>query len=367
MSVSRPSAGAGIGISGLTKHYGATPVMADLSLQFAPGAFTVVLGPSGCGKSTLLRIIAGLEAVDAGTVTIGGRAVEKLPPKARGVAMVFQNYALYPHMSVAQNIGYGLKLSGMPRMEREERIATVARTLGLEALLARKPFQLSGGQRQRVAIGRAIAREPQVLLFDEPLSNLDAQLRTEMRLEIAELHRRTGATSIFVTHDQTEAMTLADQIVVMNQGRVEQIGTPDEIYQRPATAFVARFIGSPPMNLIEGAVVDGTLRCADVVLGRTLAPAGRVQIGIRPERVQLGRGPFSARVGGVERLGREVIYHLKAPWGTLSAVSADLASPRAAGDTIAFGLDPQSLLLFGSNDRRLEVAAIAAEPLLTTV
>ena len=359
---SKPT-GAGIGITGVTKTYGATPVMTDLSLQLTAGAFTVVLGPSGCGKSTLLRTIAGLESVDAGSITIGDRAVENLPPKARGIAMVFQNYALYPHMTVAQNIGYGLKLAGMPRHTRDQRIATVAKTLGLEDLLARKPFQLSGGQRQRVAIGRAIAREPQVLLFDEPLSNLDAQLRTEMRLEIAQLHRRIGATSVFVTHDQTEAMTLADQIVVMNKGRIEQIGTPSEVYQRPATTFVAGFIGSPPMNLLAGVVSGGTLRAGEVMLGRTKAADGLVRVGVRPECVRLGEGAVVATLTGVERLGRETICHFRSAIGRFSAVDADLTRQSAIGATLACDLPPESLLLFGADGHLLATGVSSFAPI----
>ncbi|MFZ4533794.1 MAG: sn-glycerol-3-phosphate ABC transporter ATP-binding protein UgpC, partial [Alsobacter sp.] len=241
-----------ISIKGVHKNYGRNPVVKGVDLEIATGEFMVVLGPSGCGKSTLLRMIAGLEAITAGDIAIGGRIVNQLEPRERGCAMVFQNYALYPHMTVAENIGYALKVSGLGKAERRERVAAIAKTVGLEDFLERRPGELSGGQRQRVAMGRAMIREPQVFLFDEPLSNLDAKLRVQMRIEIRKLHNRLKTTSVFVTHDQVEAMTLADRLVVMNAGRIEQIGTPEEVYRAPATRFVAGFIGSPAMNLVEG-------------------------------------------------------------------------------------------------------------------
>jgi len=276
-----------ISIKAVHKTYGRNPVVKGVDLEIASGEFMVVLGPSGCGKSTLLRMIAGLEAITAGEIAIGGRVVNQLEPRERGCAMVFQNYALYPHMTVAENIGYALKVAGLGKAERHERVAAIAKTVGLEDFLQRRPGELSGGQRQRVAMGRAMIREPQVFLFDEPLSNLDAKLRVQMRIEIRKLHNRLKTTSVFVTHDQVEAMTLADRLVVMNGGRIEQIGTPEEVYRAPATRFVASFIGSPAMNLVEGEALGpsevgfGTVRLAVAHTG--LQPGQRVVIGIRAE------------------------------------------------------------------------------------
>ena len=234
----------------LVKTYGTTEVLHGIDLDVMDGEFVVFVGPSGCGKSTTLRLIAGLEEVTSGTIEIAGRLVNNLEPKERNIAMVFQNYAIYPHMTVRKNIGFGLRSSKMPRADKDNRIEEVAEILGMTELLSRKPNQLSGGQRQRVAIGRAMVRDPAVFLFDEPLSNLDAQLRTQMRLEIKKLHQRVGSTIIFVTHDQVEAMTMADRIVVMKDGYIQQIGTPEEVYHSPANTFVARFIGAPSMNMI---------------------------------------------------------------------------------------------------------------------
>jgi sn-glycerol 3-phosphate transport system ATP-binding protein len=234
----------------VTKNYGPTTVVHGVDLDIKAGEFVVILGPSGCGKSTLLRMIAGLEAITDGEISIGSKIVNTLEPRERGCAMVFQNYALYPHMSVAENIGYALKVAGLNKAERMARINAVADILGLKEFLDRKPMQLSGGQRQRVAMGRAMIREPDVFLYDEPLSNLDARLRVAMRVEIRKLHQRLGTTSLFVTHDQVEAMTLADRIVVMNKGVIEQVGSPDDVYHRPASTYVAGFVGSPGLNLL---------------------------------------------------------------------------------------------------------------------
>jgi sn-glycerol 3-phosphate transport system ATP-binding protein len=303
------AAAAEIILTGVTKAYDAkTVVIPPMDVSLRPGEFTVILGPSGCGKSTLLQMIAGLERVSGGKIVIGGREVQDLEPKHRGCAMVFQNYALYPHMTVADNIAYSLKVAGVSKAERSERVGTVAKMLGLADYLARKPGQLSGGQRQRVAIGRAIIREPGVLLFDEPLSNLDAQLRHDMRIELAELHRRIGATSVFVTHDQVEAMTLADRILILNRGRVEQFGTPKAIYHHPASVFVAKFIGAPPMNILA-VTGDGTaLHVAD---GQAVAQStrkGRFQLGIRPEDISVkSGGPITARIRYREDLGSHEI------------------------------------------------------------
>src|SRR5262249_50432745 len=285
---------ADISIRGLRKNFGGHEIVHGIDLDVRNGEFLVVLGPSGCGKSTLLRLIAGLEEISGGEIAIGGKVVNRLEPRERGCAMVFQNYALYPHMTVAENIGYALKVAGVGRRERTGRLARVAKTLELDELLDRKPAALSGGQRQRVAMGRAMIREPSVFLFDEPLSNLDAKLRVQMRIEIKRLHQRLNATSIFVTHDQIEAMTLADRLVVMNAGRIEQVGAPAEVYRRPASRFVAGFIGSPPMNFVPARVVSPNLLALDS--GHRLGLAGvvgslpvgsPVVAGFRPEDLRL--------------------------------------------------------------------------------
>jgi sn-glycerol 3-phosphate transport system ATP-binding protein len=286
---------ADVSIRNVKKSYGKTEVVHGVSLDIPDGTFVAILGPSGCGKSTVLRMIAGLEAISAGEIAIGGAVVNKLEPRERGCAMVFQNYALYPHMTVAENIGYALKVAGMPKTERRQRVEDAVRTVELSEFLDRRPGQLSGGQRQRVAMARAIVRNPKVFLFDEPLSNLDAKLRAAMRLEIRRLHNRLKATSVFVTHDQAEALTLADLVVVMNAGRIEQIATPRDLYRFPASRFVAGFIGSPPMNLMSGIVVrDGA--AVDIEGGGRLSidaeafglqPGRVVEVGVRPEDVIL--------------------------------------------------------------------------------
>jgi sn-glycerol 3-phosphate transport system ATP-binding protein len=290
------AAAANITLNGVSKSFGAVSVIPRLDAEFKAGEFTVVLGPSGCGKSTLLHMIAGLERVSGGEIVIGGRKVQDLEPKQRGCAMVFQNYALYPHMSVFDNIGYSLKVAGMRKAERAERVKAVAAMLGLGDLLERKPGQVSGGQRQRVAIGRAIVREPSVLLFDEPLSNLDAQLRHDMRVELAELHRRIGATTVFVTHDQVEAMTLADRILILNKGRIEQFDTPKAIYRKPASVFVAKFIGSPSMNVIPVSGDGSALRLLDGTVVAKSALSGAYQLGIRPEDILVDQAADGAKL-----------------------------------------------------------------------
>jgi sn-glycerol 3-phosphate transport system ATP-binding protein len=337
-----------ISLTGVQKFYGKTQVTHGVSLDIAAGEFVVILGPSGCGKSTLLRMIAGLEEITAGEIAIAGRVVNKLEPRARGCAMVFQNYALYPHMTVAENIGYALKVAGISKAERAERIARVAATIGLSDYLDRKPAQLSGGQRQRVAMGRAMIREPKVFLFDEPLSNLDAKLRVQMRIEIRKLHNRLAATSVFVTHDQIEAMTLADRLVVMNAGRVEQVGTPSEVYRKPASKFVAGFIGSPPMNLMDVTVagpaevaLDG-LRIATRPHG--LAQGARVTLGMRPEDVIPGEDGFDMEVEYSEELGAARLYH-----GRLAGEPVVLQVPSAEGAVpkrVRFQVPPDSVHLF---------------------
>jgi multiple sugar transport system ATP-binding protein len=314
----------------ICKSFGAVHVIKGVDLTVPSGSFCVFVGPSGCGKSTLLRMIAGLEEVTEGEIRIGGQNVTWAEPSQRGIAMVFQNYALYPHLTVAQNIGFGLSLARLPKAEIEAKVGAAADVLQLTHLLDRKPKALSGGQRQRVAIGRAIVRDPKVFLFDEPLSNLDASLRAEMRLEIAELHARLDATMIYVTHDQVEAMTMADQIVVLNGGRVEQAGQPMELYRRPGTPFVAGFLGSPRMNLFTGEAA------------RAL---GAGVYGIRPEHVTLSpsSGQWRGKVRHIERLGADAIIHLEVPQlgelvartegGTLLAPGAEVwATPQEGAE-----------------------------------
>jgi sn-glycerol 3-phosphate transport system ATP-binding protein len=303
---------ANITLDSVRKSFGGLTIIPGLTAEIEAGSFTVILGPSGCGKSTLLNMLAGLEEVSGGRILIGGREVQNTPPKDRGLAMVFQNYALYPHMTVAQNIGYALKVAGVPSKERHRRVIEAADFVELGAFLERRPSQLSGGQRQRVAIARAIVREPQVLLYDEPLSNLDAKLRHGMRMELSQLHKRIGATSVFVTHDQVEAMTLADRIMILNAGRIEQYGTPQEIYHKPASVFVAAFIGAPPMNLLDGTVTQGSLTFDGAALGQTSAPAGPVTIGIRPEKIVLGQAGPRVTTVYAEDLGSHRIVVAKA-------------------------------------------------------
>ncbi len=311
---------AAVTLSKVAKSYGGVRAIHEVNLAIPDRAFAVLVGPSGCGKSTLLRMIAGLEDLSAGDVSIGGRIVNHLSPADRDIAMVFQSYALYPHMSVAENMGFHLRLTHVPREERGRRVAKVAESLGLGTYLKRFPRELSGGQRQRVAMGRAIVREPQVFLFDEPLSNLDANLRIQMRAEIKALQHRLNTTTIYVTHDQIEAMTLADIIVVMREGRIEQVGPPLDVYDRPVNAFVAGFIGSPPMNLIEG-VFHSTYVDADGLhlplgAGGSGQDGQRVIYGIRPGALELASGPgpdtITARIEVVEPTGDEILVHLVA-------------------------------------------------------
>ena len=314
---------AGVSLRGVKKSYdGKVDVIHGIDMEIADGEFIVIVGPSGCGKSTLLRMIAGLERITGGEVAIGPRVVNNLEPKDRDIAMVFQNYALYPHMSVYDNMAYGLRIRGMSKAEIEQRVQKAGKILELSALLQRKPRQLSGGQRQRVAMGRAIVREPAVFLFDEPLSNLDAKLRVQMRLEIKRLQRELGTTSVYVTHDQVEAMTLADQLIVMNAGRAEQIGTPMDVYENPASTFVAGFIGSPAMNFLSGRIgtdrLSVELATADkqrVMLQLKSTAAGEpgriVTLGVRPEHLLAdgGTGAIALQVEMVEPLGADTLLH----------------------------------------------------------
>ena len=309
----------GVNLSGIVKAYGAVQVVHGIDLDVADKEFVVLVGPSGCGKSTTLRMIAGLEEITAGDLLIDGRRMNRVAPKDRDVAMVFQNYALYPHLNVADNMAFGLRIRKMPKAEIAKSIADVAEILGLTDYLDRRPADLSGGQRQRVAMGRAIVRHPKVFLFDEPLSNLDAKLRTQMRAEIKRLHNRLGVTSVYVTHDQVEAMTLADRIVVMNDGRIEQVGTPMDLFNNPANTFVAGFLGSPPMNQMKGVLTDRGARIGDIEIdfGTQLsAQAGRdVIVGIRPEHVALAPGANTTAMpialDLVEPLGSEALLHAR--------------------------------------------------------
>ncbi|MFN3685220.1 ABC transporter ATP-binding protein [Salinarimonas sp.] len=345
----------GLALRGVVKTFGDAKVVHGVDLEVAHGEFCVFVGPSGCGKSTLLRMIAGLEETTGGEIHIGGREVTRLDPASRGVAMVFQSYALYPHMSVAENMGFGLKMNGRPKAEIAEKVARAAEILRLGDYLSRKPKQLSGGQRQRVAIGRAIVRGPEVFLFDEPLSNLDAELRVEMRVEIARLHREIGATMVYVTHDQVEAMTLADKIVVLRGGRVEQAGRPLDLYRDPDNRFVAGFIGSPAMNFLDARAGAGSVSVPG--LGDAFVPSGAargageeaVVVGIRPQHLRILPGE-SHRVEMTEALGGVSYVHAIAPTGEklVAETRDDVIHP--PGARIALAVDPEHLLLFRARD-----------------
>ncbi|MGC9418373.1 MAG: ABC transporter ATP-binding protein [Rhodovulum sp.] len=328
-------------LTDVRKSFGKTEVIHGVDIDIADGEFIVIVGPSGCGKSTLLRMVAGLETVTDGEVRIDGARVNEKEPMDRDIAMVFQNYALYPHMSVFDNMAYGLKIAKTPRAEIEERVQTAARLLQLEPYLARKPRELSGGQRQRVAMGRAIVRKPAVFLFDEPLSNLDAKLRVQMRLEIKQLQRELGVTALYVTHDQVEAMTLADRMVVMNAGRADQIGAPLDVYADPRTEFVAGFIGSPPTNFMDPAAVGGQ----------------GARLGIRPEHMHIGpagSGRITARVLDAEPLGAETLIHTRLSSGDLLTIRQDGAAPiPGEGDEIGLAWEPADEMRFGPDGRRV--------------
>lgn len=312
---------ASVELRGLSKSFGDVEVLRDISLSIEDGEFIVFVGPSGCGKSTLLRLIAGLDEITSGECLIGGRRANDLSPKKRNIAMVFQSYALYPQMTVAENMGFSLLFERRPKSEIDEKVRAAAESLKLETLLDRKPRQLSGGQRQRVAIGRAIVRNPHVFLLDEPLSNLDAALRAETRVEIRELHQRIDTTMIYVTHDQVEAMTMADRIAVLNGGVIEQVGTPMELYNNSATKFVAGFIGSPKMNFVQGKFAESL---------------GAETIGIRPEHFALSNADsgWSGKVTLVERLGHDTILYVRVPEAGLLTVSLDGQHGQSVGDTV---------------------------------
>ncbi len=344
-----------IDIVGVRKKFGAVPVLRGIDLAIPSGEFVVLVGPSGCGKSTLLRVIAGLEDLSEGEVRIDGRRVNDLAPKDRDLAMVFQSYALYPHMSVRDNMSYSLKLRRTPPERIASAVKTAAGKLGLAALLERKPRALSGGQRQRVAMGRAIVRSPKAFLFDEPLSNLDARLREQMRYEIRKLHRDLGATSIYVTHDQIEAMTMADRIVAMNEGVVQQVGTPEALYDDPANIFVAGFMGSPAMNFLEGHAATANRETRVTTGGQSLAaleprsvpPDGRVTVGLRPERITIGTGASGvpATIDLLEPTGHGSVVHLDLAGQALKLFTTDRRR-RRVGEVVFLDVPAAAVLLF---------------------
>ncbi|WP_181702652.1 ABC transporter ATP-binding protein [Chthonobacter albigriseus] len=358
---------AGLALKDVRKQYGKVEVIKGIDLDVADGEFVVFVGPSGCGKSTLLRMIAGLEEISSGTLSIGGRVVNDLSPKERGIAMVFQSYALYPHKTVYDNMAFGLQLAKAPTSEIDAKVKRAAGILHMEHLLDRKPSQLSGGQRQRVAIGRAIVRNPEVFLFDEPLSNLDAALRVTMRAELSKLHRDLGATMIYVTHDQVEAMTLADKIVVLEAGVVQQAGTPLQLYHNPQNRFVAGFIGSPKMNFIPVEIAEagsGGVTVASADLARTLIPVApdaavagaKAVLGIRPEHVTGGDRPvtFKGRVELVERLGHQTVVEVATAGGATVTALLDGTTLVRPGETLTLGFDPADAHLFGESGRAME-------------
>ncbi len=346
----------------VSKQFGAVRVIENVTMTIEDGEFMVFLGPSGCGKSTLLRMIAGLEEIDGGEIHIGDKRVDGLPPSDRQISMVFQNYALYPHMTVRDNMSFGLQNIRMPKEEIARRVAAAAKTLELEHLIDRKPGQLSGGQRQRVAIGRAIVRDPKAFLFDEPLSNLDAGLRARTRIEFAQLHQRMKTTMIFVTHDQIEAMTLADRIVVMNNRKIEQIGTPMEIYNRPASRFVAAFVGSPSMNFLPvqnisdrgGKVLvklpDNSEIQTEIVSSR-VPNDGTVTFGIRPESVKVSaNGAITGKADVVERLGERTLAYVRLADNSVVIAEDEGQSSLSVGDQVRLDIDGASAHLFDARD-----------------
>jgi lactose/L-arabinose transport system ATP-binding protein len=356
-----------LALKDVSKSFGAVSIVKNVSLDVKPGEFIVFVGPSGCGKSTLLRMIAGLESITSGDLLIDDARSNDVEPSRRGIAMVFQSYALYPHMTVEENMGFALRYAGVPKAEIKSRVTKAAETLNLTPLLARRPKALSGGQRQRVAIGRAIVRDPKIFLFDEPLSNLDAELRVHMRIEIAKLHRQLGVTTIYVTHDQVEAMTLADRIVVLNDGRIEQVGKPLELYEDPANLFVAGFVGSPKINILPAVVEEAkpgssilTLQSLDGV--KLKIPVGglkknqMVKLGIRPEHFTAkSTAELAATVEIIEQLGAESLVYARAgSAGTqMLTIRRANASGLTQGGRFKIGLPAENLLLFGEDGKRL--------------
>ncbi|BAV51390.1 sugar ABC transporter ATP-binding protein [Mesorhizobium sp. 113-1-2] len=354
-----------VSLKKLTKRYGNIGIVHGIDLDITDREFIALVGPSGCGKSTTLRMIAGLEEISAGSIEIGGRVVNDLPPRSRNISMVFQSYALYPHMTVRENLGFSLKIAGAAKEEMDRRVAEASAILGLDTLLDRRPSQLSGGQRQRVAMGRAIVRDPDVFLFDEPLSNLDAKLRTQMRTEIKKLHAKVQSTVIYVTHDQVEAMTLADRIVIMRDGHIEQVGTPDEVFRRPATRFVAGFIGSPPMNLHEATIDDGQLVFSSgeklplpAQFKANVATGDRVVFGLRPDDIYpAGHGISSGGAADVHQI--ELPVTVTEPLGNETLVFVEfngsdwvsrMLNPRPlkSGERVAMSLDLSQAHLFAT-------------------
>ena len=357
---------AGISLRNVAKNFGAVEVIPGLSLDIVSGEFLVFLGPSGCGKSTLLRMIAGLEDLSGGEILIDGQRVDELAPGRRGVAMVFQHYALYPHMSVRENMAFGLKNIGMPEAEIEAKIQEAARILEMGHLLARKPSQLSGGQRQRVAIGRAIVKAPKAFLFDEPLSNLDAALRSRTRIELARLHQQVKATMVFVTHDQIEAMTMASRIAIMNQGRIEQVGTPLDVYRKPLTRFVAGFIGAPAMNFLPAEAAGGkdgkaSVRLASGSIVETGVPlsalpgGGKFELGIRAEHVEAGGG-IAAKADVVERLGDRTLVYAALSDGAIVVYEDSGDSGVKVGDEVALSFKRGFIHIFDAEGRAYHAA-----------
>ena len=358
---------ASVELRNIAKSFGAVEAVRDVSLSIADGELVVFLGPSGCGKSTLLRMIAGLEEIGGGELSIGGKPMNRVNAADRGIAMVFQSYALYPHMTAAENMGFALKMLGVAQSEIDAKVARAARTLQIEELLARKPKALSGGQRQRVAIGRAIVRQPDVFLFDEPLSNLDADLRAQMRVEIARLHDELGATMIYVTHDQVEAMTLADRIVILNHGRVEQQGSPLELYEKPVNRFVAGFLGQPKMNFVPAQASRGPttvlrLPASGPILTLPddvpLAGEATVELGVRPDAILVDDASHEGTVAGeivvVEHLGGSDLLHVKVEGlERLIVIERRGKTASAKGDALHFRIDPRQVHLFDSAGKRI--------------
>jgi sn-glycerol 3-phosphate transport system ATP-binding protein len=325
-------------LNGLSKRFGAISVLEGFDLSVKEGEFLALVGPSGCGKSTVLRVIAGLEKPTEGDVRIDGRSVLGVEPKDRDIAMVFQSYALYPHMNVFDNMAFGLRMGRkLPEPEVRKRVEEAAGLLQIGALLGRKPKELSGGQRQRVALGRALVRKPKVFLFDEPLSNLDAHLRNQMRVDIRKLQQKLGVTSIYVTHDQVEATTMGDRIAVLQGGRLQQLDSPTEVYRHPANAFVAGFIGMPEMNFLKGQLAAGKLQVGGLTLPAAGSHQGEVRLGVRPEQVRLGEGPGRARVELVENLGAHALVHLRLPQGEPLRALVRNENPPVADAEISFG------------------------------
>ena len=349
----------GLKLRGIRKSFGAVEVLKGIDLDIEDKQFVVFVGPSGCGKSTLLRMIAGLETITGGELDIGNQQMNNVDPSKRGIAMVFQSYALYPHMTVRENMGFALRFAGVPKPEINRQVDEAARILELAPLMHRRPKELSGGQRQRVAIGRAIVRHPQVFLFDEPLSNLDAELRVHMRIEIARLHKELATTIIYVTHDQVEAMTLADKIVVMREGAVAQAGTPLELYDDPDNLFVAGFIGSPKMNFLKGVVEGQTVRLADygnqtIPVTAKVTTGTPVTVGIRPEHFRAGgAGHLELNVDMIEHLGAETYAYARYGNGELLTVATQNDRSMKAGDKLSAAFDPSRALLFDTAGQRL--------------